>query len=251
MVYMIIVIAKIIGKIRKDRIFLSFIWVVLLSGCSGLPDYAMPRAGFKINDPEILKDAVTYRRLTRSDFKAAALTEDMAMHADSIGAHTCVIIRPTKDSKYTIHRARFRGVWTYYGTIQRIRFEAVMLPRCSWWNPAIPSRRHAYVLQHEQIHFAISELAARQLTEGVRQKAKSFLSIHPTSLEVREEINATIQSWIREVNEESLAEHTRFDQDTSMYPNPRAQRWWFDQTVEKLTELQHHAEKDGMDADPQ
>ena len=244
---MMTVIAKTMDKIRKVWICPSIILMVLLSGCSALPDYAMPRSGIKIKDPAILKDAVTYRRLARSDFKAAALAEDRAMHADSIGAHTCVQIRPSEESKYTVYRARFGEAWAFYGSIESIRFEAIMLPGCSWWNPALPSRRHAYVLQHEQIHFAITELAARRLTEQARRKAKTFLSIHPTLQAVREDIVATIQKWIREANTASLAEHTLFDQDTSVYPDPRAQQWWFRNIEEQLAELQPDAQANGVD----
>ena len=166
-------------------------------------------------------------------------------HADTIGAYSCIQIRPTADSKYTVHRARFEGTRTFFGSIQSIRFEAIMLPGCSWWNPALPPRRHAYVLQHEQIHFAISELTARRLTARVRREAESFLSIHPTRQAVREDIVATIQEWIREANVESLVKHTNFDQDTSVYPDPRAQQWWFHKIEEQLTELQHHGQEPG------
>ncbi len=171
------------------------------------------------------------------------------MHADVIGANTCVYIRPTKDSNFAVHRSRLGGKWTYYGSIHSIRFEAVMLPSCSWWNPALPPRSHAYVLQHEQIHFAIAEVAARRLTKRVRLKAKSYLSIHPTSAAVQEDIVATIKGWIREANDASLAIHTDFDEDTSMFSDPRAQQWWFEKLKEQLAESQLQPESHGADID--
>ncbi len=241
------VLPYIIGKIRRKSVCRSIILLVLLAGCARLPDYAMPRGGILIEDPTVLQDAVTYRRLTRADFKASALPQDRAMHADTIDAHTCVQIRPAKDSQFSIHRARFGEAWAYFGRIQSIRFEAIMLPGCSWWNPATPSRRHAYVLQHEQIHFAITELTARRLTEKARLKAKSFLSIHPSDQSVREEIGAAIREWIREAATEALDVHTDFDEDTSMVFNLRLQQWWFEKIEKQLSELQAQDADRGSD----
>ncbi|MGD9369266.1 MAG: hypothetical protein PVH87_26395, partial [Desulfobacteraceae bacterium] len=219
----------------------SLILLALLSGCARLPDYALPRSGAIIDDPAILSEAVTYRQLTRSDFKASTLPQERVMHSDSIHAHTCARIRPTKDSKFTINRVRFGGSWAFFGSIQTIGFEAVMFPACSWWNPAMPAHMHRYVLQHEQIHFAIAELTARRLTADARLKTKAFIAIQPTSKAVREEITATVNKWIQSAMTESLALHTDFDEDTSMYPSPRWQQWWQEKIEKQLSELQPQA----------
>lgn len=163
------------------------------------------------------------------------------MHADAIHAHTCARIRPTQDSKFTITRARFGGSWAFFGSIKAIAFEAVMFPGCSWWNPAMPAQMHRYVLQHEQIHFAIVELTARRLTADARLKAQSFMAIQPTSKAVREEMTAAVNKWIQSAMAESLAIHTDFDEDTSMYPSPQWQQLWQEKIEKQLAELRPQA----------
>ncbi len=44
-----------------------------------------------------------------------------------------------------------------------------MLPERSWWNPGIPAGLRTYVLRHEQINFALTEIAARRLTQESRE----------------------------------------------------------------------------------
>jgi hypothetical protein len=213
----------------------------LLSGCAGLPEYALPRNITIVNDPAMVDHPVPYRQLTRSDFKASTLPAERALHANTINAYTCARIRPTKDSRFTIHRSRFEGVWTFFGGINAIGFEAVMLPGCSWWNPHLPPKKHSYTLQHEQIHFAIVELTARRLTAEVQPEAQSFLSIQPTRNAVQKEIVTQVNNWIQSAMTESLAMHTDFDEDTSMYPSPRWQKWWQEKIEKQLAERPPHA----------
>ena len=55
----------------------------------------------------------------------------------------------------------------YVGTISQLKFKTVFVPECSWWNPNLAKNGENYVLQHDQIHFALTELAARKLTSKV------------------------------------------------------------------------------------
>ena len=50
------------------------------SGCARLPDYALPQSGVVLNDPQWLREAFTYRKLVRADFKAATLPAERAIH---------------------------------------------------------------------------------------------------------------------------------------------------------------------------
>jgi hypothetical protein len=56
--------------IQRSFIILGLTLAAVLTSCSGLPDYARPRGGVQLDDPAMLSDAFTYRRLTRSDFRA-------------------------------------------------------------------------------------------------------------------------------------------------------------------------------------
>jgi hypothetical protein len=56
--------------IQRSFIILGLTLAAVLASCGGLPDYARPRGGVQIDDPAMLSDAFTYRRRTRSDFRA-------------------------------------------------------------------------------------------------------------------------------------------------------------------------------------
>jgi hypothetical protein len=167
-----------------------------------------------------------YRALTPEDFRAASLPEHMAEHAERINAHAATQIRLTADSGFGITVGDLYGQSYFFGRIERIGFEAVMLPDRSWWNPKMPARMRDYVLQHEQIHFALTELAARQLTGGSQKWVADLLVIQPTPQEVRAELARQIKERINAAMEANLKRQAEFDNDTSLFFNPRRQQWW-------------------------
>ncbi len=207
--------------------------LVLAAGCATLPEYARPRTS-PLQSTQQLSAGFTYRPLTIADFKAAALPADLGTHQAHINAHSCIQIRPTPDTRFKIVARRLSGIVQYFGSIAHIGFEAVLIPECSWWNPRMPAKMRAYVLQHEQIHFAISELAARRLTAQARRQARTYLAIGNTRQEVLAELQDRVQSLLNAAIQASLKEHTNFDEDTSMSPNPRLQRWWYDDVTARL-----------------
>jgi len=161
------------------------------------------------------------------DFHAYSLVEPMMEHAGKINAHAAIQIRVTADSSLRMTQSHLYGQAYFFGSIERIGFEAVMLPERSWWNPGIPAGLRAYVLQHEQIHFALTEIAARRLTNESREWASQVLAVKPTLQEVRSELARQIQDKINATMEESLKRQSEFDEDTSLFYNPRRQQWWY------------------------
>ena len=111
------------------------------------------------------------------------------------------------------------------GRIKHIAFEATMNPKCSWWNPNLPRRKTAYVLQHEQIHFAISEIAARKITRKTQATAQEFIVIGNSYQQVRDEIIAKVKTIAQEAMAKALQKHTTFDEDISLFNNPKAHKW--------------------------
>ena len=230
---------KIIITNLRGFIHISMILLLLVFfGCARLPDYALPRSGDLVGDPVMLEAAFTYRQLTRADFKAPVLMSELTMYESFINARTCTRIRPTRDSRFAVSRSLFNGSVVYIGSIEHIGFEAIMIPGCSWWNPAMPAHRHAYVLQHEQIHFALVEVSARRLTIDAREKAKTFMAIHPTMAAAKAEISTTVQEWIRSATHTSMATHTAFDKDTSLFYSPRWQQHWLEKVERQLADLE-------------
>ena len=106
-----------------------------------------------------------------------------------------------------------------------------MNPECSWLNPNISGKKLEYVLEHEQIHFALMEIAARKLTQNVRKEAKNFIAIQSTR---QDKISAKIRDMVLTANQAVLKEHKSFDEYTSLYFDPEAQRWWLYRVEDQL-----------------
>ncbi len=208
--------------------------LLLLSGCAQLPEYARPHLKEIDNKQEILKNGIKYRQLTVDDFQALELPANIEPHAKNIAAHTCCRIRAAKGSKLMIVRRYLNQQIQYFGSIKHIAFEAVMIPECSWLNPRVSEEKLEYVLEHEQIHFALMEIAARKLTRKARKETKNFIAIQSTYKDTQEEISAKIRDMVRTANQAALKEHTSFDEDTSLYFDPKGQRWWLDRVEKQL-----------------
>jgi hypothetical protein len=200
--------------------------LVLIPSCARLPEYARPRMVQAEDLQQTRAAGIPYRELTPDDFRAASLSEHMADHAERINAHAATQIRLTTDSGFRITSGDLYGQSYFFGRIERLGFEAVMLPDRSWWNPKMPANMRGYVLQHEQIHFALTELAARQLTSDSQKWAADVLVIQPTPQEVGAELARQIKDRINAAMEENLKRQAEFDNDTSLFFNPRRQQWW-------------------------
>jgi hypothetical protein len=175
-----------------------------------------------------------YRPLTPDDFRAASLSEQLAEHAERIQAHAATLIRLTADSGFRITSGDLYGQTYFFGSIVHLAFEAVMLPDRSWWNPKIPANRRNYVLQHEQIHFALTELAARQLTIDAHKWASDILVIEPTPKEALVELVRQINERINAAMKASLKRQAQFDEHTSLFYSPKWQQWWASSVEDEL-----------------
>jgi hypothetical protein len=232
--------AAAVTKVLHSKILLrqvvALLLLLLVSGCARLPDYARPQFHAPENAAGMGREGFAYRELTIADFQARELPEAYRQHHHRINAHSCISIRPAGETKAQITRGAYDGRPFYLGRIAQIRFEAVFVPACSWWSPAIPEERRAYVLQHEQIHFALAELAARRLTVDARRELEDYLAVNDSTKAVQEELAAKIQALARDAMEASFEEHTDFDEETSLYYDPRAQRWWIEDVTRRLAE---------------
>jgi len=218
------------------KIMLGLVVMIFLAGCVQLPDYARPRFHETGAGGGFDRDGFQYRTLAIEDFQAVSLPEDYKEHNHNINAHSCISIRPAEDSQARITQGVYEGRMFFVGSLPDVRFEAVFMPACSWWNPEVPAHRQGYVLEHEQIHFALAELAARRLTREAREELKDYLAINDTYRAVQEELTAKLNNLSREAMEASFEEHTDFDEETSLYFDPRAQRWWLEEVEERLAE---------------
>lgn len=205
--------------------------VLLLAGCSQLPDYALPQ--FHENDGSRLA-GIPYGQLTRDDFQAELLPAEMQMHAGSLSARSSLQIRPVQEVEIAINSNWYKGKIVYFGHVENLRFEAVFIPEKSWWNPDVPKDKEEYVLEHEQIHFGLLELAARRLTAEARAAGNDLFVIDSSFAGARDAVFKRIRDLVRTSNEAQFKEHKRFDEETSQFYDPPVQRSWLERVEEQL-----------------
>jgi hypothetical protein len=203
-----------------------------------LPEYAKPRTIPIDEIHKVSPNGFTYKQLTREDFRATSLPENLSIHGERINAHTVTRIRITADSNLNITRRSFLDQIDYLGSINYLAFEAVMIPNNSWWNPKIKAGIAGYVLQHEQIHFALTELAARKLTSDARKWSSNLLVIKQTPPEVYSEIAQQIKGMLDSALAANQKRHLKFDEDTSLFYSPSWQAWWLEKVEEELKQTE-------------
>jgi hypothetical protein len=209
---------------RPCRWLLFLAFCLILVGCAELPEAVRPRFT-TLTEPAAA--VFTYRPLTRDDFRGPP-PEEAAGGPRSFNARSTILIRPAPETQVLIQRSRTADLPLYFGTVNELRFEAVFVPEQSWWNPVVPEARAAYVLEHEQIHFALLELAARRLSREVASKRPPGLPVTDyTAIGARRAVAAWLARVVEDRANEILAEHERFDQDTSLrYATELQHRWW-------------------------
>ncbi len=212
-----------------------FLILQLLAGCASLPDYALPRVG-KGGDIGEWSEIIRYRKLEVADFRASSLSDEYRKHAFNLQAYTRVVIRPRGNSRYTINATNSFNQVVYHGGIELLSFEALLIPEASWWSPKISPEKTAYVLQHEQIHFALMEAAARRMTREVKEDTSLFTCFGTSRQEVIELLENKISEYMKKNLDEAVAKHTVFDTETSLYHDPKAQQRWYEKVMEQLEE---------------
>ena len=218
------------------RNILLILLLELIAGCAQLPKHAQPHFYSHQDEALLNRKGFGYRQLQVEDFKAASLPPDYRQYDHSIGAQSCISIRPSHDLKIHIGQAYYQGMLFYSGTISHLKFEAIFVPECSWWNPALDRRKVEYVLQHEQIHFALAELTARELTIKAGSEMQSHIAFGKDYSEVQKELVEKLKNMGQETIKASLQEHTDFDEETSLFHDPQTQRKWLKNIEIHLTE---------------
>lgn len=206
---------------------LSVIAAVVFS-CARLPEYAAPKTAVVAPGSIDMSDVVPYRTLARADFRAEAPPAQFAANADRLGAATCCYIVVEPGARITSREVRSEsGPVRHRASVSELSVRAQMDRRCSWWNPKDTGLPRDYILEHEQIHFAICELEARRLNASLRE----FTSTLGVTAESAQAAARLVESRVNEkIQAQSIALTARsrdFDEDTSLGHKPEAQkRWW-------------------------
>ena len=161
----------------RPRITRCLQLALALLGCSRLPDSAAPSGGLVDPASVDLSDAIPYRTLTRADFKGTQAPAPFAAVADRVGAATCGHVLTTPDTQLEIVGEGVQGgAMNYRVQVRKLRFLALMDRSCSWWNDGVAAFAPEYVLEHEQIHFALYELGARRLNASASAISRKMQS---------------------------------------------------------------------------
>ena len=202
---------------------------------SSLPDYAAPRGGVVDPNTPDSGDLIAYRTLTRQDFRSAGPPPEIAAQAARVGAMTCAHVRTTPDTEIRISGPASGG-GDFTAVVTRLRFHALMDRGCSWWNDAMTGFPPEYVLEHEQIHFALYELKARRLNAAAAGIAEKMRSTASTPEEAQARAQETLEEHMTEISEELIEQNREFDEDTSLGYKPNRQKAWLQRVVSELAE---------------
>jgi hypothetical protein len=181
-------------------------------------------------DPSLLEtgDLIRYRDLSRDDFLAADPPAEAAGLHGQLGAATCVFL--TTDPNTAI-RASSRGLDQQRGVVraevENLGFLAYMDRECSWWNPAPKALPDDYILEHEQIHFALFEIAARRLNRRADQLTRQMETVSTSQQSALEDVHRQIDTEMQRILDEVLARSNDFDRETSRTYRQDRQNWWW------------------------
>jgi hypothetical protein len=194
-----------------------------LAGCGGstLPSFGEPQ-GSVLGEADLEGgDLIGYRQLTRDDFRGAAPRD--RRHVDRVGAETFAIVKHDPGLRVSTRRANEKA--PIVGKLENLRFRAWMDRSRSWWNPKPGSLPAPYILEHEQIHFALVELEARAMSaEGRELMSRSFEAKDQKTLQA--DIDEAIGEIMEEGMERLLETNRDFDEDTSGRYEPGEQKIW-------------------------
>jgi len=215
--------------VSEARRWLSAFFGAALVACGGsqLPSYGAPQ-GELMSEAEAGKgDLIEYRMLTRADFLGSAPMGEAAAHIDRMGAQTYALIKHDPGIGFAGKDTPLpKGNHEIRGKIQNLHYRAWMDRSRSWWNPKPGLAPESYVLQHEQIHFAIAEVEASAMNvEGAALMQRTFEG--DDSKEIQKDVEEAINDIVKKGMDRLLARNLEFDEDTSARYEPKKQNeWW-------------------------
>lgn len=176
---------------------------------------------------------IGYRRLAREDFQSSQPPAFAKANRGHLAAATCAILAPGPTLRF--RAVRPPGAKEFTADAVDLAFAARMDPSCSWWDTR-STRPDDYILEHEQVHFAIVELVARDLNRHRSEIERRLRSTGPTGevalRDIQQRLTAELEAAARRVHERSR----RFDEETSLGYFPDRQRSWKRRIESELSE---------------
>lgn len=218
-------------KVRLSALLL--LASVMLAGAASAVagGQARPRAF----DPDLLRngDIIRYRDLKRADFRGNEPPPETAGMHGRLGAATCVFLATDPDTAIRA-TAPDETNGLVRAQVEDLRFIAFMDRDCSWWNPRPMTLPADYILQHEQIHFALFEIAARRLNHRADELTRRMQTVTSTQQQAVDHIHRHIDIEMQRALDEILARGNDFDRETSRTYRQDRQNWWWETVSREL-----------------
>jgi len=208
--------------------FASLIMVASLAllavSCARLPHYARP-VTVSMEDIK-MEDVIFFRDLQRSDFKGE---QPPPGFDHRMAAAICVYVQPELDFTYLGHE---NGSHVFQVSFGQPAFRAVMDRDCSWWNSDMTGEDTEYILEHEGIHFALFEIAARDWSENIPWRVIRVTGEDEAAL--IENTRARTDAYLERRMDELMQRTLEFDEETSAVYDPGRQKQWLLEVREEL-----------------
>jgi hypothetical protein len=181
------------------------------------------------------QDLMPWSPLGRDDFLAEEPPGYLVAHSGLIGAVSCLGVRMHDQGASVVSVERLpTGEQRYVARLYRPLFTAVFDRICSWWNPR--SDDPEYLLEHEQVHFDIAEVAARRLTLKIRAD-RSFETRSTSRSDALARLDAWVGIEVKRALDAVQQRHERFDRETSDVRSRSHQQRWSDEVRSELAAL--------------
>jgi len=180
-------------------------------------------------------DTIGYQELRRADFKASAPPSEGKGMPEAAAAALVGAVRVAPGSEFSIVPVKTGSDSTLFeATVHNLHFHAIMDRKESWWRSELDSISTADVLEHEQIHFAIVELAARNLNARIPEIATRVRCTGRTADDARRAANARLEAELQATNQKIAERQSEFEKDTSNGMNRSRQTEWWDRIQAEL-----------------
>ncbi|WP_136797802.1 hypothetical protein [Desulfosediminicola ganghwensis] len=212
---------------------------IALMGCGGVSDRGSENVLSKGSKYAVRDNSFAYRQLKIEDFKAEALDRGPGNVVHHVQARSCISIQTAADTRIRSKATEKQGK-EYVGTLSNVRYQAIFEPYCSWWNTGVAENRVEYILEHEQIHFALTELSARKLNERVQQSFNAKTIYGSTVQEVEDKLRDKVRLASKKAIAMSSNDHSDFDNQTSFVYEPEKQQSWLENVTRRLAETEQY-----------
>jgi len=206
--------------------------LIALAGCGTSYEY-LPPVEVSYVPPDVDNvEIVEYRQLTRRDFRAEEPSLQYRSKKSKIGATlvTYVSIAVVVDA---IEVPTNPDSIRWEPITEGFAIRAIMIPDASWWSPKNKEKDIDRILEHEQVHFAISELEARRLNTQLDEILKRIRVNGSSQVDATTKTFKQLQKERDRIQAGLLAMQAKFDLESKNGTDKVVQKHWLER-MEKL-----------------